>query len=580
MESLIFDGAVEEAIFAGIKQFKEIIEWLSVRMDRKIEFRITGTWKGAENYFTASGQLLKRYDGEIFENDLYLLLESGDIRKDIAINTRFLHFSRPRTINLPKGRFKRKQPKSTPDLDDKKDKTEIETIVLLNTFKNDTLDSMFFRKEDYNKALSWMKGLLNRYKIKVTLQGYLVTPSGKINCIANGFAKLEQDGYFFADITSACNLDDPEDTSILGFLKERWLFKIGFEGFNVLEPEYLFFELGEDDIGAEKVLDVKNLSVSFGEKKILDDVSFSIDKGEILGIIGESGGGKTTTLNAVLGQIDYEGLIHIAGINATSTKTISSFIGFIPQELSRMYENFNPLENILAFASQFNLPQEYILTRGKKLLSDLGIETSQPVKTLSGGQKRRVSIAIAMTHNPRIIFLDEPTSGLDPTTRFELWKYLDIINKEYGITLVVISHYLDEIEFCDKASIYLMDYGFYDFGTPEELKGQLPGGGLALEVTLEMVSVEAFNSLKTVEGVEFVIQRGERLRLLSNIPTNELIPRVIKKLEEGGYDIHSLEMKVEIDMVDYFTYVSTLRDENKLRARNMDDTESEVGREE
>lgn len=75
-----------------------------------------------------------------------------------------------------------------------------------------------------------------------------------------------------------------------------------------------------------------------------------------------------------------------------------------------------------------------------------------------------------MVHNPYLIFLDEPTSGLDPLARYELWNYLDLINKEYGISLVVISHYLDEIEYCDKACIFLRGIGFYDFNSPQGLK--------------------------------------------------------------------------------------------------------------
>ena len=145
-----------------------------------------------------------------------------------------------------------------------------------------------------------------------------------------------------------------------------------------------------------------------------------------------------------------------------------------------MYQRFNLLENIVAFGRQYGIPDDILIQRGKKILEDLNIEhvANQTVEELSGGQKRRASIAIAMVHNPQLIFLDEPTSGLDPLARYELWEYMDLINKEYGITLCVISHYLDEIEYCDKACIFLRGIGFKPlpykiftnaFGTAAEL---------------------------------------------------------------------------------------------------------------
>ena len=304
---------------------------------------------------------------------------------------------------------------------------------------------------------------------------------------------------------------------------------------------------------------VENVKVVLGGRTIIHDVNFNVQKGEILGIIGESGAGKSTTLKAILGEFDYTGNIHVFGMDAHNTKGIAPFIGYVPQDLSRMYGNFNCLENIVAFGRQFGVPDDILIQRGKKILKDLGIDhvANQNVESLSGGQKRRASIAISMVHNPNLIFLDEPTSGLDPLARYELWDYLDIINKEYGITLVVISHYLDEIEYCDKSAIFLRGVGFYDFNTPDGLKQTLPGKGLALEVTLEEVLVEAVDILRKMDGVSFVIQRGERIRLLSKLPSRLLASKVMQTLEQNKIPVHSIEMKVEIDMIDYFTFVSS-----------------------
>ena len=159
-----------------------------------------------------------------------------------------------------------------------------------------------------------------------------------------------------------------------------------------------------------------------------------------------------------------------------------------------------------------------------------------------------------------MLFLDEPTSGLDPKTRFELWKYLDIINKEYGTTICVISHYLDEIQFCDQAAIFLNGVGMYDFGSPRELKASIPGRGLALEITLESVKTRSVKILREIDGVEFVIQRGERLRLLSDLPSDVLAEKALAVLDHEKIAVHSVEFKVQIDMIDYFTFISKQRD--------------------
>ncbi|MHA1732280.1 MAG: ATP-binding cassette domain-containing protein, partial [Promethearchaeota archaeon] len=172
-------------------------------------------------------------------------------------------------------------------------------------------------------------------------------------------------------------------------------------------------------------------------------------------------------------------------------KAITPLYGYVPQDLSYIYHDFTPVENCIHFGRQYGLSEEVLTQRAKQILKDLGVEDQMDkmVKDLSGGQKRRVSIAIAMVHNPSILFLDEPTSGLDPLTRFDLWRYLDVINKQYGISLVVISHYLDEIEYSDKAAIYLNGVGFHDYNSPQKLKETISRGGVAMEVTLEKVSL-------------------------------------------------------------------------------------------
>jgi len=559
-DQLLFDGSVETAIFAGSSQFDEIVVWATARKSQQLTFKITGTWGSQEHLFSAEGIYLKSWRGDVFPNDIYLLLTRARVNqpKGDLYCPRFLHLQRPRTFIRQKSMHQAKFPQKDTDFFD--------TILMENSFQRDLQDSMFYRQKDFVIAAEWTKDFIQSYTVSITVEGLLHLAGRKTTrCLINGVVRHQQENDLFVEIQDAFNLDDPED-QIAEFLKVAWLFRVSqqFKGANWIEPKYIFLSLSSHQETSTDALRVRNLSVSFGKKQVLRNVNFTHGQGQILGIIGESGAGKTTLLKAILGEIKYTGGIHVFGVDAHETKRISPSIGYVPQDLSLQYERFNPLENILAFASQYNLPQELVLQRGKKILEELDLRISAKIEDLSGGQKRRASIAIALAHNPKMLFLDEPTSGLDPKTRFELWKYLDIINKEYGTTICVISHYLDEIEFCDHAAIFMNGVGMWDFGTPKDLKKSIPGKGLALEVTLESVNTESVTLLQDLEGVDFVIQRGERLRILSNLASDDLASKTLKLLDKHKIPVHSLEFKVEIDMVDYFTFISKERDQKIL----------------
>ncbi|HMF34194.1 MAG TPA: ABC transporter ATP-binding protein [Candidatus Lokiarchaeia archaeon] len=541
-EPKIEEEIVEESVFSP-NIFDDALDWIKNRQSYMIGVEITGTWDKDKRFLRCEGTLLKQWTGDMFENEIYLMLTSGEIGEDDILVGR-------RIIRLPNPRDKKAGLKEL----------TFQNLVLRNSFVRDNRDRLFFRVGEYDKLINWLETFVQKYTITCLIEGVYVSESKTMRCSVSGTIKKVAEKEIYVEIEDAFNPEDPlnEDNKLL--LTREWIMQIALRGTNKLHPAYLVFEIGEELRLTDKILDIKGLSVTLGGKNIIHDVNFSVNGGEILGIIGESGAGKTTTLKAILGEFDYTGSIRVFGFDARETKTVAPFIGYIPQELSRMYGNFNALENIVSFGRQYGIPEEILIQRGKKILEDLGIaeQANQPVETLSGGQKRRVSIAISMVHNPKLIFLDEPTSGLDPLARYELWEYLDLINKEYGITLVVISHYLDEIEYCDKAAIFLGGVGFYAFGTPKELKAQLPGGGVALEVTLESVSLKAIEILRNLEGVEFVIQRGERVRILSDLPTLEISDRVLEALGESNTPYHSIELKVDIDMIDYFTYSAAL----------------------
>jgi len=538
METLI-----EEAIFSA-NQMEEIFLWLQDRQNYIIDVEITGQWYTGE-YLKAMGSVLKKYTSENFKSSLYIVLEEGELGKENLLIGRHI-------VRIPRNLKKHKEKLALiPNI-----------IVLKNRFKVDRQEQIFYRGKEYHKAVEWLENFLPRYQITCLIEGILFTEDKAEKINVSGSIKKIQNRELFIEVIDAFDPVDPLNEEYKEYISVDWIFQVSNKSdVGKVTPQKILFQIGEELALTRRVLDVKDVKVVLGGRTIIHDVNFKLNRGEILGIIGESGAGKSTTLKAILGEFDYDGKIELFGHNARDTKTIAPFIGYIPQELSRMYGNFNALENIVSFGRQYGIPEDILIQRGKKILEDLGIAhvANQPVDSLSGGQKRRVSIAISMVHNPHVIFLDEPTSGLDPQARYELWSYLDIINKEYEITLVVISHYLDEIEYCDKAAIFLKDIGFYDFGSPKELKRKLPGEGYAIEVEFKTISLDFVEMLEEIEDVEFVIQRGERLRVLSKVSREKLLNKILQKLEASYILIDSADTKVAIDMIDYFTYVSTTK---------------------
>ncbi|MHA1647090.1 MAG: ABC transporter ATP-binding protein, partial [Promethearchaeota archaeon] len=324
------------------------------------------------------------------------------------------------------------------------------------------------------------------------------------------------------------------------------------------ESEIIVLKREEKREEMQDIIEFQNVSVNFKKKQILNNVSMKIKNGSIVGIVGESGAGKSTTVKALLAQIPYTGKINIMGIDAQQTNRIAPYIGYVPQELSMIYHDFNILENMIHFGRQYDMDERDITRKAKKILKDLDIAPwmDTPVKNLSGGQKRRASIAMALIHEPKIVILDEPTSGLDPMTRFSLWRFLDQINKLYGITLVVISHYLDEIEYSDKSAVYLKEIGFFDYESPIKLKEKLPGNGIAIEITLEKVDLNANFLLQKLDGIDAVIQRGVRIRVLTSKDSEEMSKTIESILNLANIGIYRMETNVEVDMMDYFTYFS------------------------
>lgn len=207
--------------------------------------------------------------------------------------------------------------------------------------------------------------------------------------------------------------------------------------------------------GADDILVVSGLSKSYSGKRVVDDISFTVKRGEVFGILGPNGAGKTTTLEMIetMRSID-EGSVVLNGQNvAEEPEAIKYMIG-VQLQNSAFMDNLALTELIELIAAAYDTRVDAL-----KLLEDVQLteKAKSYFKPLSGGQKQRFSIATALVNDPKVLFLDEPTTGLDPQARRNLWDLVKSIKKR-GITVILTTHYMDEAEMlCDRVAI--MDDG-------------------------------------------------------------------------------------------------------------------------
>lgn len=223
------------------------------------------------------------------------------------------------------------------------------------------------------------------------------------------------------------------------------------------------------------ILRIQNLSIELGGRAILNRINIDVKDGEMLGIVGISGAGKTTLLNSVIGFYALQN----GGVFYNSPRAerfvsvfdnLSNFkrlFGFSAQNPS-FYPELSVIENLEYFANLYDLPRsikEQNIKRALELVQLQGFNNMQ-AKNLSGGMKKRLDIACAIVHNPKILILDEPTSDMDPLLRVQIWSLIEDINKS-GTTIIVASHFLSEIEhLCDRI-VFLVDKRVEFIGTPK-----------------------------------------------------------------------------------------------------------------
>ena len=221
----------------------------------------------------------------------------------------------------------------------------------------------------------------------------------------------------------------------------------------------------------ENVIEVSHLVKAFGSFHAVDDISFTVKKGEIFGFLGANGAGKTTAMHMLTGlNQPTSGTGTVAGYDiSTQHEQIKRHIGYMSQKFS-LYEDLTVAENIRLFAGIYGMADDEIARKTDELLEQLQFteHKNDLVESLPLGWKQKLAFSVSIFHEPAIVFLDEPTGGVDPATRRQFWELIyDAASR--GITVFVTTHYMDEAEYCDRISI-MVDGKISAMGTPEELK--------------------------------------------------------------------------------------------------------------
>ena len=282
-------------------------------------------------------------------------------------------------------------------------------------------------------------------------------------------------------IASTPYIDEVQKCERVGFLSDGILRGIGtpdaiLDTFkDIFNPPPIEHKQRDDtEKETENVIEVEHLVKAFGSFHAVDDISFTVKKGEIFGFLGANGAGKTTAMHMLTGlNQPTSGTGRVVGFDIrTQYEQIKQHIGYMSQKFS-LYEDLTVAENIRLFAGIYGMQDDDIRRKTDDLLQRLKFSEHRNslVSDLPLGWKQKLAFSVSIFHNPGIVFLDEPTGGVDPATRRQFWELI-CDAAERGITVFVTTHYMDEAEYCDRISI-MVDGKIKALGTPDELKRKL-----------------------------------------------------------------------------------------------------------
>jgi ABC-2 type transport system ATP-binding protein len=283
---------------------------------------------------------------------------------------------------------------------------------------------------------------------------------------------------------------------------------------------------------AAPAIEIKDLCKSFGKFQAVDRLTLTVQQGEIFGLLGPNGSGKTTTINMISGlSVPSSGEVRVMGYDVRrNARQVRQILGSVPQETA-LYEELTAWTNMDFHADLFGIPRKEKKERITRLLElvQLYDRKDSRVSTFSGGMKRRLALARALLHDPKLIYLDEPTLGVDVQARRAIWDYI-LSLRDQGKSVLITTNYLEEAQaLCERLAI--IDHGkLVVEDTPDHLKQMYGGSVIELETIQQSRAVD---ELRAIEGVKAVIQDGKHLKITTQGMHN-IAPQIITILTQEG----------------------------------------------
>jgi ABC-2 type transport system ATP-binding protein len=305
------------------------------------------------------------------------------------------------------------------------------------------------------------------------------------------------------------------------------------------------------------IVEARHLQKTYGKIRAVDDVSFEIKEGEIFGLLGPNGAGKTTTIRMLSGLTDPDsGEARVDGCDVVKDPVGAKLrLGVVP-ESSNLYGELTALENLVYMAQLYGVPKAQWNPRAEELLKRFGLLERKDgrFQGFSRGMKRRLTIAAALVHQPRVVFLDEPSTGLDIMSARGLRDTIRQL-KQSGVSILLTTHLIQEAEdLCDRIAVIVRGKILL-VDTVDGMKQRVKETEI-LELELEPLSETLMNVLKTAEGVEQMTHSNSRLKLYGKTLMKKL-PGVIRLIESSHVDVVNIR-SVNPSLEDAFVKLTSL----------------------